>query len=62
MAGIFYMHPWEIDPNQPRVPGLGFKSRLRHYLNLGRMENRLRRLLTDFAWGRMDDVFLKTNP
>jgi polysaccharide deacetylase family protein (PEP-CTERM system associated) len=62
MAGIFYMHPWEIDPNQPRVPGLGFKSRLRHYLNLGRMESRLRRLLTDFAWGRMDDVFLKTNP
>ncbi len=61
MAGIFYMHPWEIDPNQPRVPGLPLKSRLRHYLNLGRMEGRLRQLLTDFAWGRMDDVFL-TNP
>ena len=55
---IFYMHPWEIDPGQPRVPGLSAKSRLRHYLNLGRMEFRLRRLLADFAWGRMDDVFL----
>lgn len=62
MAGIFYMHPWEIDPNQPRVPGLPLKSRLRHYLNLGRMESRLRQLLTDFAWGRMDDVFLTNNP
>jgi hypothetical protein len=44
------------------VPGLPFKSRLRHYLNLGRMEGRLRQLLTDFAWGRMDDVFLTNNP
>lgn len=56
--GIFYMHPWEIDPEQPRVPGLSFKSRLRHYLNLGAMEGRLRRLLTDFSWDRMDRVFL----
>ena len=57
-AGVFYMHPWEIDPGQPRVPGLSVKSRLRHYLNLGRMEPRLGRLLEDFAWGAMDEVFL----
>jgi polysaccharide deacetylase family protein (PEP-CTERM system associated) len=58
VPGIFYMHPWEIDPDQPRVAGLSFKSRLRHYLNLGAMEGRLRHLLTDFPWDRMDRVFL----
>lgn len=55
---IFYMHPWEIDAAQPRVAGLSAKSRFRHYLNLGRMYGRLERLLADFAWDRMDSVFL----
>lgn len=55
---VFYFHPWEIDPDQPRVAGVPVKSRFRHYLNLGRMEARLQRLLTDFAWSRMDRVFL----
>ncbi len=58
--GIFYFHPWEIDPDQPRPSGLPLKSRLRHYVNLNRMEARLRRLLKDFAWARMDQLFLKT--
>ncbi len=57
-AAIFYFHPWEIDPDQPRVEGASLKSRFRHYLNLKRMEPRLRRLLTDFKWDRMDRVFL----
>jgi polysaccharide deacetylase family protein (PEP-CTERM system associated) len=57
---IFYCHPWEIDPGQPRVTGAGLKSRLRHYTNLGVMENRICRLLDDFSWGRMDEVFLKS--
>ena len=56
---IFYMHPWEIDAAQPRVAGLSTKSRFRHYLNLGRMYGRLERLLADFAWDRMDRVFLE---
>ena len=55
--GIFYFHPWEIDPDQPRVAGAGWKSRLRHYTNLRHMSARLDRLLADFAWGRMDAVF-----
>ena len=55
--GIFYFHPWEVDPDQPRVPDCGWKSRLRHYTNLSRMSGRLDRLLTDFAWDRMDRVF-----
>jgi polysaccharide deacetylase family protein (PEP-CTERM system associated) len=54
---IFYMHPWEIDPGQPRMSGVGFKTRFRHYLNLERTERRLGRLLDDFRWGRVDQVF-----
>ena len=55
---VFYFHPWEIDVEQPHVPGIGFKTRFRHYVNIGRMEQRLGRLLQDFHWGRMDDIFL----
>lgn len=57
-SAVFYFHPWEIDPGQPRVPGIDAKTRFRHYLNLDRMEGRLERLLADFRWGRMDQVFL----
>jgi hypothetical protein len=57
-SGVFYFHPWEIDPEQPRQHGLGWRTRFRHYLNLGRMEMRLDRLLRDFRWGRMDEIFL----
>ncbi|BCX82153.1 hypothetical protein MIT9_P1738 [Methylomarinovum caldicuralii] len=57
-SAIFYFHPWEIDPGQPRPQGLGLKTRVRHYLNLGRMESRLRRLLQDFAWDTVANVFL----
>ena len=57
-AAIFYMHPWEIDPAQPRVPGIDAKTRFRHYLNIGRTERRLERLLGDFRWGRIDRIFL----
>ncbi len=57
-AAIFYFHPWEIDPGQPRVAGISARTRFRHYLNIDRMEARLQRLLGDFAWGRMDDIFL----
>lgn len=55
---IFYFHPWEVDPDQPRQAGLHWKSRLRHYTNLGKMHGRLARVLQQFAWGRMDQVFL----
>ncbi|WP_219134463.1 XrtA system polysaccharide deacetylase [Janthinobacterium sp. UMAB-60] len=59
-AGIFYFHPWELDPGQPRPPGLSAKTRFRHYLNLGRMEARLARLTGDFVWDRMDRIFLES--
>ncbi|MGE0408149.1 MAG: XrtA system polysaccharide deacetylase [Amphiplicatus sp.] len=51
---IFYFHPWEIDPGQPRIRAAPLKSRLRHYLGLGAAEGKLRRLLEDFRWGRID--------
>jgi len=56
---VFYFHPWEIDPDQPRQEGLGLKTRVRHYFNLSSMEPRLERLLSDFNWGRMDDIYLR---
>lgn len=55
--GLFYLHPWEVDPGQPRMAGLGRMSRFRHYVNLHRTERRLARLLRDFRWDRMDRVF-----
>ncbi len=57
-ACIFYFHPWEIDPKQPKQQGLKWKSKFRHYLNLKKTEVRLTQLLQDFTWGRMDDIFL----
>ena len=57
-SAIFYFHPWELDPEQPRVTGPGRKARFRHYLNLKHMDARLRRLLADFRWDRVDRVFL----
>lgn len=58
---IFYFHPWEIDPDQPRQHGIDFKTRFRHYLNLSRMERRLCRLLQDFQWDTLSNVFLKSD-
>ncbi len=58
-SAVFYFHPWEIDPEQPRIAGIGMKTRFRHYVNLSRTEARLKRLFGDFRWGRMDEIFLR---
>lgn len=58
MPAVFYFHPWEIDGDQPRINGIGAKTKFRHYVNIGRMESRLHRLLADFRWDRMDRLFL----
>ena len=58
-AAVFYFHPWEIDPGQPRIPGIDAKTRFRHYVNIPRMDRRLQSLLADFRWGRMDQIFLQ---
>ena len=53
---VFYLHPWEVDPEQPRVPGAPLKSRLRHYLNLKRTVSRLKRLLQTFSFAPMEEI------
>jgi polysaccharide deacetylase family protein (PEP-CTERM system associated) len=55
---MFYFHPWEVDHAQPRPAGLSAKTRFRHYVNLHRMPGRLKKLLNDFEWDRVDRVFL----
>lgn len=53
---IFYFHPWEIDPGQPRVADAPLRSKLRHYARLGAMEGKLERVIRDFRWDRIDHV------
>lgn len=53
---IFYLHPWEIDPDQPRIANAGWKSRFRHYTNLSRCMGRLERLCQDFRFGSVGQV------
>ena len=53
---VFYFHPWEIDPDQPRIENAPVRSRLRHYTNLDVMADKLRDLVREFRWGRMDEI------
>jgi polysaccharide deacetylase family protein (PEP-CTERM system associated) len=53
---VFYFHPWEIDPDQPRVDNAPLRSRIRHYSKLSVMEAKLTRLLKSHSWGRTDQV------
>jgi polysaccharide deacetylase family protein (PEP-CTERM system associated) len=55
-AGIFYFHPWEVDPGQPRIASAPLKSRVRHYSRLGAMAGKLRGLIARHDWGRVDAV------
>lgn len=52
---VFYLHPWECDPNQPRMDGISAGHRFRHYINLSRTEHRLRRLVNDFEFSSIKD-------
>jgi len=56
-SSVFYFHPWEIDTRQPKVAGATRRAKFRHYVNIAAMPGRLERLLRDFRWGRMDQVF-----
>jgi polysaccharide deacetylase family protein (PEP-CTERM system associated) len=55
----FYFHPWEIDPDQPYIKEANWRSKFRHYINLSRMESKIEKLLKDFNWGSMYDVYIK---
>jgi polysaccharide deacetylase family protein (PEP-CTERM system associated) len=54
---VFYLHPWEIDPNQPRIRS-SVLSTLRHYRNLAKTEGRLRQLLTEFRFGTVEEALM----
>lgn len=56
-SAIFYLHPWEIDPGQPKQDNLPLKTQFRHYINLKHTFRRLEQLVQDFSWNRMDKVF-----
>jgi polysaccharide deacetylase family protein (PEP-CTERM system associated) len=53
---VIYFHPWEIDPDQPRVANAPLKSKLRHYSRLDAMAGKLRRLANEFHWERLDQI------
>jgi len=55
---VIYLHPWEFDPDQPRIPGAPLLSRFRHYVNIGKTEDRLRALLKEFDFAPMQEVFV----
>lgn len=59
---VFYFHPWELDPDQPRFKDAPLKARFRHYLNLDKFERRLSDLLRTYRWGRMDEIYLGGEP
>lgn len=56
MPGMFYIHPWEIDPQQPKLKVAGRVSRFRHYVNLAKTESKLRRFLASFPFGTVSAV------
>jgi polysaccharide deacetylase family protein (PEP-CTERM system associated) len=58
-AGIFYFHPWEVDPDQPRVAHAPLRSKVRHYSRLGAMTGKLRGLIARHDWGRVDAVLAR---
>jgi len=55
---VFYLHPWELDPAQPRIKKAGLKSSLRHYLNLHKTEGRFRKILREFEFSTVRSAFM----
>lgn len=56
-SAVFYLHPWELDQHQPVVTDIQLKTRFRHYINLHKVKPRMERLLTDFQWSTMQQVY-----
>ena len=56
--GLFYFHPWEVDPGQPRMAGAGAKSKFRHYLNLNKTGSRFKRLLGEFRFAPLRSALI----
>jgi polysaccharide deacetylase family protein (PEP-CTERM system associated) len=60
-AFLFYIHPWEIDTDQPRIGGLSFRSKFRHYVNLDKTEDRFRKLLGDFQFSTIHQILIQNS-
>ena len=58
---VFYLHPWELDPEQPRINHLPWRSRFRHYVNLRKTEGKFRKLLSDFRFSTVLKVLKQHN-
>jgi len=58
---MFYIHPWEVDPEQPRIKGASQRSRFRHYVGLKRTESRLRQMLSECQFGTLSDSLATGN-
>ncbi|MDR2761734.1 MAG: DUF3473 domain-containing protein [Planctomycetaceae bacterium] len=58
---VFYIHPWETDPTQPRIPNAPLKSRFRHYVNLNRTTKRLKKLINDFNFTTIKNILFPEN-
>ena len=58
---VFYLHPWEIDPDQPKIDGLSLLSKFRHYFNLGKCEKRLAKHMNNFSFTTMASIIDKKN-
>ncbi len=58
---VFYLHPWEIDPDQPRLQ-TSMLGRMRHYGRLEQTEQRLQRLLSEFSFGPLSSTFVADTP
>ncbi len=58
---VFYLHPWELDPDQPRLNSISWKARFRHYVNLHKTENRFRKLLRDFHFTSIKEAINSIN-
>jgi polysaccharide deacetylase family protein (PEP-CTERM system associated) len=57
---IFYLHPWEFDPEQPKIPGLNLFTRFRHYNNIKKCSARLEQLINDFSFSRVDSLLIES--
>jgi len=58
---IFYVHPWEFDPDQPRINNLPFKSRFRHYVNLTKTEEKFKKLIEDFQFSTIRQILIQNS-
>jgi hypothetical protein len=58
---IFYLHPWELDFEQPKIKEVRLRSRFRHYVNLNKTESKFRKLLEDFQFSTIREILIQNS-